>query len=254
MINSSVLKNIASLASLFTCMGIFAGCASPQTIEQGNITDPFEPINRSIFRFNEIADKYVGRPVAIGYQFITPPVMRTGITHFFDNLSYPVVIINAALQGKFAQAGLDTSRLIFNSTIGILGFMDPATDIGLVRHNEDLGQTLGIWGVPEGAYIMVPFFGPRTMRSGTGDLADITVNPQFQLFSSSAQTKLNIFWLNHRRSLLLGIDKEVERVFDRYAFIRDTYLQHREYLLYDGNPPEDEFIFEDEEFDDEEFD
>ena len=92
------------------------------------------------------------------------------------------------------------------------------------------------------------------MRSGTGDLADITVNPQFQLFSSSAQTKLNIFWLNHRRSLLLGIDKEVERVFDRYAFIRDTYLQHREYLLYDGNPPEDEFNFEDEEFDDEEFD
>jgi phospholipid-binding lipoprotein MlaA len=129
--------------------------------------------------------------------------------------------------------------------------MDPATDVGLVRHSEDFGQTLGTWGVPEGPYIMVPFFGPRTMRSGGGDLVDITVNPQFQLFSSSVQTKLNIFWLTHRRSLLIGIDKEVERAFDRYAFVRDAYLQNREYLLYDGNPPVEEFEFE--EFDDEEF-
>ena len=129
--------------------------------------------------------------------------------------------------------------------------MDPATDVGLVKHDEDFGQTLGVWGVPEGPYIMVPFFGPRTIRSGVGDVAGIYVNPQFLLFSSSVQTKLNIFWLVHRRSTLIGIDKEIQRAFDPYAFLRDAYLQNREYLLYDGNPPEEEFDFYDEDFDDE---
>jgi phospholipid-binding lipoprotein MlaA len=239
------------MASLIAGIIILAGCASQQTIEQGNVMDPLEPVNRSIYRFNEVADKYVARPVAKGYQFITPAIFRKGVTNFFDNLSYPVDIINAALQGKFKQAGLDTSRLIINTTIGVFGIMDPATDVGLVKHDEDFGQTLGIWGVPEGPYIMVPFFGPRTIRSGVGDLADIYVNPQFLLFSSSVQTKLNIFWLVHRRSRLIGIDKEIQRAFDPYAFVRDAYLQNREYLLYDGNPPQEEFDFYDEDFDDE---
>jgi phospholipid-binding lipoprotein MlaA len=110
---------------------------------------------------------------------------------------------------------------------------------------------MGVWGIPDGPYIMVPFFGPRTIRSGVGDLADLYVNPQFQLFSSSVQTKLNIFWLIHRRSTLIGIDEEIQRAFDRYAFVRDAYMQNREYLLYDGNPPEEAFDYD---FDDEEFD
>lgn len=213
--------------------------------------DPFEPANRAIFRFNEVADKYVARPVAKGYQFIAPSFVRTGVTNFFDNLSYPVDIINAALQGKFKQAGLDTTRLIINTTIGLLGVMDPATDVGLAIHDEDFGQTLGVWGVPEGPYIMLPFFGPRTFRSGVGTVADIYTSPQFLLFSSSVQTKVNIFWLIHRRSLLIGIDEEIQRAFDPYAFVRDAYIQNRQYLLYDGNPPEEDFYFDDGEFDDE---
>lgn len=251
MIDPTALKYLTRLAGVVAALIIISGCASQQTLEQGDVLDPFEPVNRSIYRFNEFADKYVGRPVAKGYQFITPAAIRAGITNFFDNLSYPVDIINAALQGKFKQAGLDTSRLFINTTIGILGFMDPATEVGLAKHDEDFGQTLGVWGVPEGPYIMVPFFGPRTIRAGAGDLVDISVNPQFQLFSSSVQTKLNIFWLIHQRSLLIGIDEEVQRAFDRYAFVRDAYLQNREYLLYDGNPPEQEFYFDEEEFDDE---
>jgi len=247
----TVLHHFARLASLVACLIITSGCASQQTLEQGDVLDPFEPVNRSIFRFNEWADKYVARPVAKGYQFITPAVIRTGVTNFFDNISYPVDIINAVLQGKFKQAGLDTSRLIINTTIGVLGFMDPATDVGLVKNNEDFGQTLGVWGVPEGPYIMVPFFGPKTVRSVTGDTVDVFINPQFWVFSSSVQTKLDIFWLIHRRSMLIGIDEEIQRAFDRYAFVRDAYMQNREYLLYDGNPPEEEFDFD---FDDEEFD
>jgi len=250
MIDPIALKHLARPASLVACLIIISGCASKQTIEQGDVLDPFEPVNRSIYRFNELADKYVARPVAKGYQFIAPSVIRTGVTHFFDNLSYPVDIINAVLQGKFKQAGLDTSRLVINTTIGVLGFMDPATDVGLAKHDEDFGQTMGVWGIPDGPYIMVPFFGPRTIRSGVGDLADLYVNPQFQLFSSSVQTKLNIFWLIHQRSRLIGIDEEIQRAFDRYAFVRDAYMQNREYLLYDGNPPEEEFDYE---FDDEEF-
>ncbi len=251
MIDQFAHKNLARLAGFIVCLMVISGCASKQTIEQGNTSDPFEPINRKIYRFNEVADKYVARPVAKGYQSITPSVMRTGVTNFFDNITYPVDIINAILQGKFKQAGLDTSRLIINTTVGIFGFMDPATDVGLIKNREDFGQTLGTWGVPEGPYVMVPFFGPRTIRSGVGDIADAYVNPQFRLFSSSVQSNLYIFSLIHRRSLLIGIDKEVQRAFDPYAFVRDAYLQNREYLLYDGTPPEEEFYFEDDEFDDE---
>ena len=238
---------LAAIASSMT------GCASNQAAQQESTSDPFEPVNRAIYSFNEVADKYVGRPVAKGYQFVTPAFVRTGITNFFDNLTYPVDILNAVLQGKIKQAGLDTSRFIINTTVGLFGIMDPATQAGLAKNNEDFGQTLGVWGVPEGPYLMVPIFGPRTLRSGVGDLVDLTYNPQLRVFSSSVQTKVNILWLVHERSKLIGIDEEVQRAFDRYAFVRDAYLQNREYLLYDGNPPIDDFEldFEDEEFDEE---
>lgn len=240
--------------TIFTALVmILCGCASNQVADEQEIYDPFEPVNRAIYGFNEVADKYVARPIAKGYQFITPSIVRTGVTNFFDNLSYPVDIINAVLQGKFKQAGLDTSRFVINTTVGVLGIMDPATGAGLAKNDEDFGQTLGVWGVPQGPYLMVPFFGPRTLRSGAGNLADLYVNPQLRIFSSSVQTKVNIFWLVHQRSKLIGIDEEVQRAFDKYAFVRDAYLQNREFLLYDGNPPLDDFEldFEDEEFDDE---
>lgn len=242
-----------SPAALILIIALLSGCASNRAAEANDINDPFEPVNRQIYRFNEFADKWVARPIAKGYQFVTPAIVRTGVTNFFDNLSYPVDIINALLQGKFSQAGLDTSRLVINTTVGVLGIMDPATDAGLAKNNEDFGQTLGAWGVPEGPFIIVPFFGPRTFRSGTGDLVDLYINPQFRIFSSSVQTKVNIFWLVHERSKLIGIDEEVQRAFDRYAFVRDAYLQNRQFLLYDGNPPEELLDFEefDEEFDEE---
>jgi len=239
------------LRTAICCLLMFtAGCAARGTAEQGQLNDPFEPVNRGIFAFNDVADKYVLRPVAVGYQWLLPGFLRTGVNNFFDNISYPVDIVNALLQGKPTQFASDSARFLLNSTIGLAGILDPATAAGLAKNNEDFGQTLGVWGVPEGPYIVVPFFGPRTIRSGTGDLVDALYNPQFQLFSSSVRTKAYILWVIQQRSTLLGVDKELNRAFDRYAFLRDAYLQNREYLLYDGDPPEEDLFFDDE-FEDE---
>jgi phospholipid-binding lipoprotein MlaA len=237
-------------AALCCLLMITAVCAARGTAGQDEINDPFEPVNRGIFAFNDAADKYVLRPVAVGYQWLLPGFLRTGINNFFDNISYPVDILNALLQGKPTQFASDSARFLLNSTVGLAGILDPATVAGLAKNNEDFGQTLGVWGVPEGPYIVVPFFGPRTIRSGTGDLVDMLYNPQFRFFSSSARTKLYILSIIQSRSTLLGIDKEMNRAFDRYAFLRDSYLQNREYLLYDGNPPEEEAFFDDD-FEDE---
>lgn len=233
-------------------LALVAGCASQGASGLDEVNDPFEPVNRAIFRFNDVADKYVLRPVAVGYQWLLPPVIRTGVNNFFDNISYPVDAINALLQGKVEQFASDSARILLNTTVGIAGILDPATSAGLAKNNEDFGQTLEVWGIPAGPYIVVPFFGPRTISSGIGDLVDIQYNPQFNVGRSGIRTKVNIVWYIHRRSTLLAVDQEIERAFDRYAFLRDSYLQNREYLLYDGNPPEKDLLFEDE-FEDDEF-
>jgi len=241
-------KSRPPLANLIVCcwLVLAGGCASHGATDQGDISDPLEPFNRGIFAFNDVADKYVMRPLAVGYQWLLPSVIRTGITNFFDNISYPVDIVNALLQGKFAQAASDSARFGINTTLGFAGFMDPATDAGLAKNNEDFGQTLGVWGVPEGPYLVIPIFGPKTVRSGVGNLVDIQYDPQFNLGSSSIRTKVNIVWLIQRRAALLGVDKEIDRAFDRYAFLRDSYVQSRRYLRYDGDPPEEDFFLDDE--------
>jgi len=245
-----LISRAAGILLVFLIMG----CATRSGAEQDDYSDPLEPINRVTFRLNDFGDKYLLRPVAKGYERITPAAIRTGINNFFDNLNYTVDIVNALLQGKFRQAASDTGRLALNTTLGFGGFLDPATDAGLARHDEDFGQTLAVWGVPAGPYLVVPLFGPRTLRSGVGTLGDLWLSPQLRLFSSSVQTKVNIVYLIHQRSTLLGIDAELDRAFDRYTFIRDSYLQNRKFLQYDGNPPEEDFYFDDDEFEDEEFD
>jgi len=227
-----------------------SGCATNKGAEQDGLNDPLEPVNRVIYKINDIGDKFILRPVAKGYEWLFPPVIRTGISNFYDNLSYPMDIVNALLQGKFKQAASDTGRLALNSTLGFAGFLDPATDIGLARHEEDFGQTMGVWGIPQGPYLVVPLFGPRTVRSGVGNLFDALYHPQVQMRNSSLRTKINIMYFIQLRASLLGIDKELQRAFDPYAFVRDAYLQNRRYLLYDGNLPDDDLFFDDEEFDD----
>ena len=238
---------ITALLALSIC-----GCAAKNGAQLEEISDPFEPVNRVTYKINDWGDKFILRPIAKGYEWLFPRFVRTGINNFYDNLGYPMDIVNALLQGKFTQAASDTGRLALNSTLGLAGFLDPATDIGLERHEEDFGQTMGVWGIPQGPYLVVPLFGPRTVRSGAGNLVDALYHPQVQMRNSSLRTKINILYFINLRSTLLGIDKELQRAFDPYAFVRDAYLQNRRYLLFDGNLPYDDLYF-DEEFD-EEFD
>jgi phospholipid-binding lipoprotein MlaA len=237
-------------ASMMTVLAaVLGGCATNKAAEQ-EINDPFEPVNRVTYQINDWGDKFILRPVAKGYEWLAPDFVRTGINNFYENLGYPMDIVNALLQGKFKQALSDTGRLALNSTLGLAGFLDPATDVGLPRHEEDFGQTMGVWGIPQGPYLVIPFFGPRTARSGAGNLFDALYHPQVQMRNSSLRTKINIMYFIHLRSTLLGVDKEIQRAFDPYAFVRDAYLQNRRYLVYDGNLPDEDLFFEDEEFED----
>jgi len=227
----------AALVCLFLCL---TGCASQSASRQAMPGDPLEPLNRGVFAFNDLTDTYLLRPVASGYAWLLPQFVRTGVNNFFDNLSAPVDILNGFLQGKPEQGFSDAARMGLNTTVGIGGLFDPATTAGLARHDEDFGQTLGVWGLPEGPYLVIPFFGPRTVRSGGGQLVDLQYHPQLQL-RGRYRSRLNVLWLVHQRSRLLAVDGQVQRAFDPYAFVRDAYLQNRRFLLYDGMPPETSF-------------
>ncbi len=210
-----------------------SGCASRKGAEKN--PDPFEPVNRQIYKLNDVADRFVLRPAAKGYQFITPDPVETGISNFFDNVTYPVTIVNDFLQGKVKQGFSDTGRFLVNTTLGLFGFFDVATPMGLERHNEDFGQTFAKWGAPPGPYIVVPLFGPRTFRSGIGDLANIQVNPLVQYNNTSVRDKLLLLWTTETRASLIGPDELVQEAFDPYLFLRDAYLQNREFLANDGD-------------------
>ena len=232
---------LCSLLAL-TC----AGCASTGTPTDGEVNDPFEKANRAIFRFNRQADRFVLRPVASGYHRITPDPLERSISKFFLNLSSPIVIVSDLLQGKFKQAGSDTGRFLINSTIGVLGFLDPATHMGMGYHEEDLGQTLGTWGLEQGPYLMVPFFGPFTLRDGFGRVLELPLESLYYIDDDDTRLALTLTYYVDKRSRLLVGDDALATAFDPYLFLRDAYLQRRRYLVYDGNPPFPEDDFEDE--------
>lgn len=178
--------------------------------------------------------------------------MQTGVSNFFANAKYPVTIVNDLLQGKLKAAASDTARFTLNTTLGLGGLLDPASDAGLEVNDEDFGQTLGKWGVPPGAYVVVPFLGPYTLRDGFGSLADNYTEPRSYLEDDSARW---ILWGADKfetRVRLLDADSLLERTGDPYAFVRSAYLQRREYLVRDGDMPADdpEFELEDLEADD----
>ena len=217
--------------------------------------DPLEAINRPIYHFNDFADRYVLRPAGKGYNFVVPRVARTGIANFFDNITYPVTIVNDVLQGKGAQAWDDTLRFFINSTFGVFGFMDLATGQGLVRHDEDFGQTFATWGIPSGPYIVLPLLGPSTIRDGIGILGNVQVNPLVQYDNSSVRDKLLILWTVETRAALIGPDEAMREAFDPYIFLRDAYLQNRQFLIEDkdsnGEESTDEYFEDFEEYDEE---
>lgn len=220
---------------------LISGCAS---VPNANPKDPYEGFNRSVFKFNESLDKHILKPVAQGYDTITPKVVRTGINNFFSNLDDVLVTFNDLLQFKFKQAASDGSRVLFNTTFGLLGFIH-VTD-RLEKHNEDFGQTLGYWGVPSGPYIVLPFFGPSSARDGVGLAGDGYTGVVTNLQDVPTRNTLYVTDKINLRANLLEAEKTLDDAADRYSFMRDFYLARRQNLVYDGDPPREKYIDEED--------
>lgn len=213
---------------------LLAACATPQ-----NYYDPLEPINRRTHAFNDFADRNIAQPVARTYQRWTPEPAQIAVNNFFSNLEDPWVAANSLLQGKGEKATRDVLRFSFNSTFGLFGLIDIATPMGLSKHDEDLGQTLGYWGVGSGPYLVLPLLGPRTLRDSSGTALDIYAGPistQPDVALRNSLTALRA--LNTRTQLLAAGEVVDEAALDPYSFVRDGYLQRRHKQIHDGNPPE----------------
>jgi phospholipid-binding lipoprotein MlaA len=205
--------------------------------------DPFEGYNRAMYDFNSDFDKALFRPLAEGYQNVVPQPVNNGISNFFSNLDDVLVLFNDILQLKFEQTLSDFSRFVWNSTVGLFGFIDVATPMDLPKHNEDFGQTLGYWGLNSGPYLVLPFLGPSSVRDGTGLVADWQVDPVSQVNNPDQRWALiGLEAVDTRAGLLRASNILDTAALDPYTFMRDAYLQRRESLVYDGNPPvTDEF-------------
>jgi phospholipid-binding lipoprotein MlaA len=225
------------------------GCA---TLPSGKTDprDPWERFNRSTFQFNEALDRAIAKPVAKAYVKVTPRVVRTGVSNVFNNLDTVPTIINDALQGKFRQAGHDSARFLLNSTLGLGGLFDPASAAGLDSNDEDLGQTLGKWGVKSGPYLVLPVLGPSSGRDAFARAADTFLEPVWYLEDDSTRYLIRAGDLLDQRASLLELDAQLERSYDRYAFIRNAWLQRREYQVKDGDI-DDQSLELEEEFKDE---
>jgi phospholipid-binding lipoprotein MlaA len=220
---------------------LLGGCAST-----GNPRDPLEPLNRGIYTFNDGVDALLVKPAAEFYRFFIPEFARTGVSNFFSNINDVIVAFNSLLQGKVTQAGSDVARLIVNSTAGVLGLFDVATEIGLEKHNEDFGQTLGFWGVGDGPYLVLPFLGPSSFRDAVGWVGDIYTWPVTYLEPERHRNWVIGFRFVTVRADLLEASRILETAaLDPYEFVRDAYLQRRRNLVYDGKPPPDEDDFDD---------
>jgi phospholipid-binding lipoprotein MlaA len=215
------------------------GCATQNLPLKRDPRDPFERANRSVYRFNDAIDRAVAKPVARAYVKITPQPIRRGVSNFFSNLSYPVVIVNDLLQGKIVATSNDIVRFVVNTTVGIGGIFDPASKAGLAKNDEDFGQTLGRWGVHTGPYLVLPLFGPSDLRDGIGRIADRYTEPLTYDNNWQIDWTLRIVGFVDLRARLLQIEKPLEGAYDPYAVLRSVYLQRRNYLVHDGDVPDD---------------
>ncbi|MDD2884608.1 MAG: VacJ family lipoprotein [Dechloromonas sp.] len=205
---------------------------------QGNPQDPYESFNRAMFSANEVIDQYALRPLARVYDVATPLPVKASVGNFFGNAGDLMVGVNNALQGKVSSAGNDFARLLINSTLGIFGLFDVASELGYYRNDEDFGQTLAVWGVDSGAYLYLPIFGPRTLRDTAGLLVDSFSDPVGQIDEVALRNSVRGLRIVDLRAGLLPADKVVEEAaLDKYSYIRAAYLQRRTSQIYDGRPP-----------------
>lgn len=230
--NTVTMRTRTFIAALLG-MGLITGCAT-----SGNAKDPIEGFNRAMYAFNDGLDKAVVKPVAKGYDAVLPNPVRTGVTNFFGNIADLFIGVNNLLQGKVSDGGGDLGRVAVNTTVGVLGVFDVASRMGLEKHEEDFGQTFGRWGMGSGAYVVLPLFGPRTVRDTGGLVLDVATDPVAYIdHVPTRNTLFTVRAINDRANLLPAEKVIEEAALDKYSYIRDAYLQRRRSLVYDGNPP-----------------
>jgi phospholipid-binding lipoprotein MlaA len=235
------LTSVAALAAAL----LLGGCA---TLPPGSKPDPrdrFERANRSVYAFNKAIDHAILRPVARGYVKVTPQPVRRGISNFLANIDYPITIINDALQGKVHDSLSDVARFGINTVVGVGGLFDPATHWGFEKHDEDFGQTLGKWGVHPGPYLMLPIFGPSTIRDAPAKVVDHFTSPKTYLLNTNEDLAVSVVGVVDKRAGLLDTDHLIDNAYDPYAFLRNAWLQRREYQVRDGKVPPDEELKDD---------
>lgn len=231
-VKTQMIKRVLSVALAAAFIGGVSGCASTAS----NPKDPYEGFNRAMFSVNEGIDK-VAKPVAEGYDAVAPLPVKAGIGNFFGNIGDVWIAVNNFLQGKGGDGFSDVGRFLINTTIGIGGVFDVASEMGLEKHSEDFGQTLAVWGVPEGNYLFWPLIGPRTTRDTFGWLVDTTADPVWRVDDVALRNSLVGVRFVDVRASLLPTDKVVEQAaFDKYVYIRDAYLQNRRSVVRDGKP------------------
>jgi len=217
-----------SLLSL--CLSLLCGCATLPPGSKRDPRDPWERVNRTSYAFNDTLDRAIVKPVSKGYTHLPQPV-QSGVHNFFDNLDYPVTIVNDLLQWQVKAFFSDIGRFLFNSTLGLGGLFDPATAAGIDKNSRDFGQTLGKWGVPKGPYVVVPVFGPYDVRDGVGA---VTVDYYATPSNYTTLWVSTSLWLVRgvdRRARLLPLDATIQSAYDPYAFIRNAYLQNRDFKV-----------------------
>jgi phospholipid-binding lipoprotein MlaA len=225
-----------SLDRLARVCVIASAVMAPMAVQAAE-DDPWEGVNRVIFRFNDTLDTYALKPLAQGYQKVAPQFVEDGVHNFFRNIGDVNNLVNDVLQAKPHAAGVDTARLIFNTTFGLLGFVDVGTRMGLQRNDEDFGQTLGHWGTPSGPYVVLPFFGPSTVRDAFGKVPDGYTRPYPYMDDVAVRNVMLGFDIIDTRASLLSAEKLING--DKYGFIRNAYLQNREFKVKDGQVVDD---------------
>jgi phospholipid-binding lipoprotein MlaA len=214
---------------------VAALCSGCATVAEN--ADPLEKVNRPIYNFNQKFDQVLLKPLADAYVKVTPQPVQTMVSHFYDNAAYPEVILNDFLQGKAEQGWSDIGRFIFNTVFGIAGLFDPATAVGMRQHDEDFGQTLGVWGAGQGAYLVLPVIGPNTVRDSPGIPFAIVTNLLFYISKGPAAWPLTILGGIDARARARAAFQFINMAaLDPYAFTREAYLQHRDYLIYGSRP------------------
>ena len=216
---------------------VLAGCAGTQNLHTDPENDPWEGFNRKVHSFNDTLDRTIARPVSKTYRKVTPKPVQRGISNFFRNLDYPVTFINQVLQGKFKDSGRNTGRFLINSTVGLLGFIDVASKMGMPDFDEDFGQTLAKWGYEDSRYLVLPFFGPSTVRDGIGQSIYGYAHPVSYVAREDHFYTPMVIDLIQTRAAFLNQNETLDEAYDPYTLVRDAWLQNREFRIYDGEPP-----------------